>query len=198
MEEYVANSIKYLCEAELVDINNPFVLDNNFKLILYTNLGNAFSMINRSNDAIYSYTKAINIYENFSMATGNLGLCILKYSEYSYDKSHKQLMQLKAMELLKRALDNPKYIQYDNAYKDFEFYYNGLHETYKNLSLPDISDYEANYKTKKERMYRKWVNDNKLFLNDLNDIFQEQIVERDVLGLPTIAILINELEKKMN
>lgn len=185
-EENIRNSILYYRKGEMI-IENVNLSPNDGTIHLLTNLGNTYSCMNRFSEAINVFKKAINYAPNFSMANGNLGMCLLRYSMFSYNSYNKYRFQLKSMEYFEKALEYPQYIDSDLAMQNFKMYYIPMKQHYDitKLNLPKIKPIK--YKTKAEQNYREWCLKNKLILNELNDIDNTFLASEDILHIPTIT-----------
>lgn len=185
-EEYVRKSILYYRKGEtLIEKANLSVNDGTIQLL--TNLGNTYSCMNRFTEAIDVFKKAINIAPNFSMANGNLGECLLRYSCFSYNSYNAYRFHLESMNYFEKALKYPQYIDSDLAMNDFIARYTPMKEHYNRmkLNLPKIKPIK--YKTKSEQKYREWCLKNKLILNELNDIDNSFLASEDILHIPSIT-----------
>ncbi len=63
---------------------------------------------------------------------------------------------------------------------------------HKYESFEDFDLYKNEVGTKKEGDYLKWCGENRLFLNELNDISKSEIVYQDSMGLPPFSTKINQ------
>lgn len=157
----------------------------------YTNLGNLFSESGRIIYAIEAWKKALEIHNDFGMAQGNLGMGLITYARSLYDQNHAALLCKKAYPFLENAIkSNDVYTEAKESFCK-----------YKNLINPALlkqdftsSDY-FNDLSEQEKEYRKWVLQNSLFLNPLNDIYNESFVAHDILHLPNMIASINEPPK---
>ena len=64
-------------------------------------------------------------------------------------------------------------------------------QRFKNEDFNFLKEYEQNSNTKQESRYLNWVAKKNLFINDLNDLLNDEIVFQDVLGLPSMIQKIN-------
>jgi hypothetical protein len=64
----------------------------------------------------------------------------------------------------------------------------------ENYNLGDF-DYFDTFReevdTRKQKDYLKWCGDNKLFINDLNDVCTSEIVYQDIMAVPSFTQQIN-------
>lgn len=54
-----------------------------------------------------------------------------------------------------------------------------------------FEEFEEEFKTKKQHAYLKWCGDNRLFINDLNDVCVSMIAYQDIMSLPSFSQDIN-------
>ncbi len=184
-EEHVRKSILYYRKGELL-IEEKFLSVNDGIIQLLTNLGNTYSCMNRFTEAIEVFKKALLFAPNFSMANGNLGECLLRYSLHICNPYKSYLFQQESLKHLKMALDYPQYIDSEFAKEDFMHAYFPMKEHYEKLKLNVPKIKTTKYKTKSEANYRKWSAENNLFLNELNDIDNSFLTEEDSLHIPEI------------
>lgn len=91
------------------------------------------------------------------------------------------------MNFFEKALQYPQYIDSEKAINDFIFRYTPMKEHYDKIKikLPKIPPIE--YKTNAEQKYRNWCLENKLILNELNDIDNSSLASEDILHIPSIT-----------
>lgn len=185
-EEYVRKSILYYRKGEQL-IEKGILSVNDGTIQLLTNLGNTYSCMNRFTEAIDIFEKAIQIAPNFSMANGNLGECLLRYSAFSYNSYSSYRFHLESMKYFEKAFEYPQYIDSEMAMSDFKNKYIPMKKHYDKmkLNLPKIKPIK--YKTKSEHRYREWCLKNKLVLNELNDIDSTFLASEDTLHIPSIT-----------
>ena len=160
----------------------------NRKCEILTNLGNNLSHLGRFSEAVECWSLAVNIIDDFPMAIGNLGFGLFHYAQVLYDSHHKALFLKESNIYLKKA------IKLDGIYPEAKTDFLRLSSVIE--SKVDITFLNAKNDFKntsignsfEEKKYRKWCVENKLFLNPLNDIFQNNIVAHDILCLPTIIV----------
>lgn len=158
------------------------------KCEVLTNLGNDLSHLGRFSEAIDSWQRALNIKKDFSMAIGNLGFGLFHYAQILYDNSHKAYFLKESYNYLKKAI-NSKEI-YPEAKDSFSQIISLIEQQVNNsfLNSKNIFDTHILGKSLEEQEYRRWCIENKLFLNPLNDIIQDNVVAHDILCLPTIVV----------
>lgn len=174
---------KVLGVEKLSDFISKNILSQN-----YTNLGNMFSQAGRIIVAIDYWDKALSLYPDFGMAKCNKAHGLIYYSKMLYDKSHQMILLKNAYKLLEESIENTtihkkakitfqddiKYIEslFKKEYLESEI-------IFKKFSLG---------KSEREIAYKKWIIKNKLFINPLNDILQNDVVSHDVLSLPNLLV----------
>jgi hypothetical protein len=163
---------------------------------LYTNLGNIFSELGRPIEAFKNWNKALEYNSEFNMALGNLGYGLYCYTSLLYDTSHIHIINREAYRILNKIKkDN----NYEKAYIFFESVKSKIFKIYPsdflNKSFEDEEQYSIG-NSENERNYKKWVLENKLFLNPLNDISTHTIVAHDVLSLPSIIVPVDMVYNK--
>jgi len=178
-------------------------LDIVLRLSIYTNLANAFSHYGRTINALKYYEKALDLYPSFFMALVNKALCLETYTNLDYDYNHQYLILRNAYFDYKKAniaidnflqttafdaiyYQNIKNVNESNIQKIEEY----LTKKWLNKKF-DLNDYKLG-RYKSEKIYRKWVLENRLFLNSMNDLGSYSIAAHDPLNLP------NLFTKKLN
>lgn len=172
-------------------------LDIELRLSIYTNLANAFSHYGRTINALKYYGKALDLYPSFFMALVNKALCLETYANLDYDYSHQYLILRNAYFDYKKAnieidnflqttafdavyYQNIKNVNESNIQKIEEY----LTKKWLNKKI-DLNDYKLG-RYKSEKIYRKWVLENRLFLNSMNDLGSYSIAAHDPLNLPNL------------
>lgn len=154
------------------------------KCQLLTNLANSLSHIGRTVEAIEFWEKALKIDKNFTMAKGNLAYGISIYMQLLYDQGHQFAFAqrvLSEFDSLKRDETTT-----NEAWTFFQGEKTKINKIRQRISKEfNWNDFEI--KNSEELNYRKWVGENKLFLNSLNDISTQPISLRDPLMLPTLT-----------
>lgn len=164
------------------------------KCEILTNLGNNLNHLGRFSEAINSWHEALHIKEGFSMAVGNLGFGLFHYAQVLYDNSHKVYFLKESYHYLKKTIKSNDV--YPEAKASFSNIIAFIEQQVNNSFLNSKNNFD-NYhlgKSLAEQEYRKWCIGNKLFLNPLNDIIQDNVVAHDILCLPTIVVNKNDSE----
>lgn len=158
--------------------------DDIYNNSIITNYGNTLNSIGRSFEAIQVYKKVFKFQNSFAMAELNIAICLLNISDSLYDEGHIKLYRSRAKQYLMKALEGELYekekttcISLLNSLKNIDSF-----EPDKQLNLENSVEY---YEI--ERNYRKWVAENNLFLNPLNDLDIINISFEDIFHLPDIV-----------
>ena len=183
----------YLRKA--VDIIEDSTIPEQFSIKVYTNLGNLYDEVNRRNEGIECFKKALEIYPKFAMANGNLGMSIFLYARILYDNSHQIILDHEAYKYLKKSFQD-KMNLFDDAERKFEYYYAQLKQNYTEEFLDNELTFEAfPILSEDENIYRQWCAKNNLFLNPLNDILENNVTWNDVLHLPDMIVEVKDKQK---
>ena len=161
------------------------------KCQILTNLGNLMDHIGRFVDAIEYWDSAIRVDPIFALALGNRGMGLKNYADLLYDNGHKAIFYRSALSILENALSY-KLPQY--AKQPFKNYMHSIKSILqKNLLEKDIQMKSFSLgRSNKEKNYRKWCLDNRLFLNSLNDLGTQAIAANDVFSMPSIVYKIDD------
>lgn len=157
---------------------------------ILVNTGNIFSHIGRPVEAIEYWQRALIKIPNFAMALINLGNGLEHYAKMLYDKGH-------AYVLLNHAYKSYSSVTNKNLVWDSEDYkeiskgaFKSARDIKQRLDLEKIDklslDRYSLGRSGAEKIYRKWVLDNKLFINPLNDLGSFSIAAQDVMHLPNM------------
>ena len=147
-----------------------------------TNLGNVLSHIGRFSESLEYWDYVLIKFPAFAMARGNKGYCLCYYSKILYDQGHKVVFLWHAKNNLRKALDG--HLE-SEAKEDFKKLINTINSILKDDKEVSLKEYPLG-RSKKEKDYRTWVLENRLFLNPLNDLGNKSIAATDVLTLPSI------------
>lgn len=166
-------------------------LDSIRQCQILINTGNIVNHIGRPIEAIEYWQRALNILPRFGMALGNLGSGYEHYAKILYDRGHAAILFKKAHDLLRKTSD--KGCIWDSyEYKSIQDEMLNLASHIKaNVNFNDLEQIPLEGfslgKSKIEKRYRKWVLENTLFINPLNDVGAHTIAAQDVLHLPGIV-----------
>lgn len=153
------------------------------------NLGNALSVSGRFVDALAEWRMALTEQPNLGMAHGNMGKGLVTYAHALYDDGHAVLFLQHARRELHAALEGGigrDGATYAAALAHFSSTWQSLDAKLRTLGVEEreLPDYSLG-RSKRERAYRKWALDQRLFLNPLNDLLTESVAAQDVLMLPS-------------
>lgn len=117
-------------------------------------------------------------------------------AECLYDKSHSHYHCFEAYKLICLGLKSLNNLEEDHqqAYsEDGNFLKLKLwFETeFQESDFSLVDNYKEDFKSKKQKDYLRWCGDNRLFLNDLNDLYKTELVYTDCFTLPSITQSIN-------
>jgi len=176
--------------------------DINLKLDIYTNLANCFNHYGRTINALKYYDKALLLDKHFFMALANRAKCFETYAGLDYDYSHQDFFLRYAYfdytkankslnSLLKIDFSDKLYYAslQDNIKLSIHNIENHLTKVWINKTI-NLNDYKLG-EDENEKDYRKWVLENKLFLNPMNDIGNYTIAVHDPLNLPNLTTTVS-------
>ena len=155
---------------------------------ILTNLASLFSHLGRVSEAQEYYNTCLEISPDFAMAIGNKGFALYYYSRLLFDENQQLIFLKEARKLLIKTIGSNDI--YQEAKHSFIATIKAIEEMVPNEYLTkEINySYEHTNKSNDEINYRNWCSDNKLFINPLNDIYKNEIVEHDYLFTPTITL----------
>lgn len=150
------------------------------------NFANLLSQTGRVTEALRYYNDAVKVVPT-GMALGNRGQCKMEYGSLLFNSRHTEIFLHSAYEDLKKALEQSDEL-YSSAEKTFQHLKNGLEEfSDEQFSIEAEDEYELG-ETEGEVEYKKWVLENHLFLNPLNDVSTHSVVAHDFFHLPNMMI----------
>lgn len=156
-----------------------------------TNLANALNRVGRTVEALDYWSRALAIEPHFGMALGNRAKAIYTYAGLLYDPGHQEILLRIAVEdlgeALKTRLDNEPQSGFEEL-KDQIVELLGARDSGRTVQWDRCSL----GRSKRERQYRQWCLDQRLFLNPLNDISARPLGARDILCLPSLTTGIGE------
>ena len=150
-----------------------------------TNLGNLFNTIGRFSESLKYYREALEITPGFGQTLANYSNTIFGYARILYDGGQQTYFLKSAHEGLGDALKGKLYNETRSNVKTMREH---IASIFNNNELE--YDYKENSfslgETSEEVTYRKWVLENVLFLNPMNDITKKSIASHDCLLLPSL------------
>ncbi|MBK0095845.1 hypothetical protein IBT49_07640 [Erwinia sp. S63] len=167
----------------------------NLRSRIETNLAIQLSSQGRALCCLPHFDKAISLDEN-PVAINSKAINQIFLGDSLYDQYHSGYHYFKAYELTNQALDNidklyPEqrvYLEKDGQLSTFK---DAFENKYDLDSFYQFKEYKQEYSSKKEKEYLEWCGENRLFLNDLNDVCNYPIVYQDVFSLPSFIQTIN-------
>lgn len=164
---------------------------------IFTNTANLLNTLGRCTEAVECWNRALEIIPCFAMALGNRGYGLMSYARTLYDEGH-------AVMMMKFAYDDLRNATADNAFFDFPDYAdvkeamareaNSISDYIDIGKVAESVDLEGHSlgKSKKEREYRRWCLQQRLFLTPLNDLGPYPIASRDIFTLPSLVLGVKE------
>ena len=169
---YFRKAIEISNKVDINSENSRFV----FPLLcsLYTNYANLLDACGRKQLAIKMYCKCIQINPRFTMASGNLAICLDHYRNFLNDNEHLHFIK-KIKNLIETSITVSDPNRVDYAEKRFiELYEQYL--DYKDIDECSCKTIDYNPNSQK---YREWCWNNGLYLNPLNDLQADDINRYD-------------------
>ena len=162
-----------------------------------TNLGNLLSRVGRFVDAIESWDRALARITHFAMARGNRGQGLSFYSRALYDPGHKVIMMLAAHDDLSASLEPNAFFDSPDTQGAQEAFRRLRDEIANHMNVTAVREQFAkltgsSVRSKRERAYRHWCLDQRLFLNPLNDLGPLPVADHDVLTTPNFVTNVHE------
>ncbi len=175
-------------------LNNPEFknCDDYRRCQILTNLGNLMNHVGRFVEAQGYLKRALSILPNFGMGLGSRGTTLSDYAR-SIPRRHDAILMLEESErMLSDALRSQ--MIHNAAREHYAERLNLIQAAQeKNRQRQDRFKLNKTFgKSKKERSYRQWCLQERLFLNYLNDITAEQCAAEDNVILPSLTRKIGE------
>jgi hypothetical protein len=177
-------------------IDNPNDDDLYLKSCIEVNLGNCLSCQGRAFCCIPLWDSAFQLKKNpvaiISKANHSLFL-----ADILYDDSHKEYHLFSAYKLINLGLESFDELHFEHkaAYSEssnFMAFKAWFEDKFKLDDFECFETYKEDFKTRKQADYLKWCGDNRLFINDLNDVCLSEVVYQDILELPSFSQSINQ------
>ncbi|AMJ76759.1 LA2681 family HEPN domain-containing protein [Alteromonas stellipolaris] len=166
---------------------------------ILTNMANELDCQGRRLEALSYYDDSIeasNVHAMLSKAR-----CLYQFAQDVYDDSHAYYLQRESFKCYKNALSridefpleqrnsiesNPFHNHFLNWFQEQEIQFGSEFPELNTLSGSSAD-------TKKEKDYLIWCAEHRLFINELNGISTSEVVNHDVLSLPSFTARINTL-----
>ncbi|HCG7222333.1 TPA: hypothetical protein NJ356_000640 [Vibrio parahaemolyticus] len=170
---------------------------DSLKSMICTNLANHLSSQGRAFCCIELYDEAIRLDNNpvayVAKARNELfvagSLYDLSHSQYHYYTAAKLLNQLEPYkDQLEAEQRTP--IEQGGMLHDFNEWF---HENFSFDDFDSFKTFKEEFESEEQAEYLKWCGENRLFLNDLNDVCKDEIVYQDVLALSSFVSDINPI-----
>jgi hypothetical protein len=195
--EMVNVAVCYRKALAKIDSIEPSPNTIKLKSMICTNLANHLSSQGRALCCIELYDEAIRLDNNpvayVSKARNELFLADSIYDpghrEYHYYAAAKLIEELKPYEDL---LEPEQRLPIDEGGRLHHFN-NWFHENYEDDSFNYFDEYQEKFESNEQKVYLSWCAENRLFLNDLNDVCKSEIVNQDVLALSPFTQCFNDL-----
>ena len=182
---YLRKAVNHLGFSKLTPLRRCQIL---------TNLANQMNTIGRFAEALEYWDRALVINQHFGMALGNRGCGLARYARTLYDDGQAKVFLRFAHEILSASLSTQAYYESPGNEKAKAFFNKtktGIERAVTASRGIDVDGHNMGA-SDKERQYRRWCLQNRLFLNPLNDLGAYSIANRDVLMLPNFVTLIGE------
>ena len=162
-----------------------------------TNLANQLSTLGRPIAANAEWLKALETNPRFAKALACRAQAIKSYAGHIYDPKHRLILLAVARSLFDNALDINAFWESG----DRDTVAPGLMEERRQIAEflvrskydeKDDLDQWSLGNSKRERSYRRWCLQERLFLNPLNEAYTISVADRDVLHLPSHVYSIEE------
>jgi hypothetical protein len=159
---------------------------------ILTNRANNLNSMGRFIDAIESWDKALRIIPRFAMATGNRALGLNDYASALFEPGHSGILWLHAYDAAVEASKTDALFECNYSHETLAIFARLAANIAKNIPVEHIRQCQkmdgfSLGRSKRERAYRSWCLDERLFLNPLNDLGPFSIAARDVLTLPSLT-----------
>ncbi|MGG7522249.1 LA2681 family HEPN domain-containing protein [bacterium BS0013] len=168
---------------------------SDLRSMIETNLANRLSSQGRALCCIPHYDKAISL-DNNPVAIMSKAKNELFLGQSLYDNGHSEYHFLIAYELVNKGIENinglypEQRIPLEEGGQLFNFkkWFEG---TFEISAFDYFKEYNEEYTSSKHKQYLEWCANNKLFLNDLNDVCEYPITCQDVFSLPSFIQSLN-------
>lgn len=195
----VGQAVRYYKRATYEDGFKHLSAD--VKSRVYTNLGSELCRQGRVLEGLEQLDYGLRLFDN-PVAYLIKGKYLLNFSHQLFDDGHAAYFQKEAYSVLKYILDckfklfdvgHLQQLENDSHIVGFVQWFDDNHSSICE-SYPHLSELKGRKgRTRKEREYIRWCLQNRLFVNELNDISSEPVVGFDVLSFPGVVSRLNPL-----
>ena len=157
-----------------------------------TNVANILSDTGRVVEAIELWEDALRLVPGYGMTIGSHGYGLFKYAFVVPDPGHARFVMSFARDHLAKAAALP--LEHEDARSFFIARLTEAKTILAGMVTPDSHKLNSSSlgRSERERQYRKWCLEHRLFLNPLNDLGKYSIGARDRMALPSMVRPINE------
>jgi tetratricopeptide (TPR) repeat protein len=164
---------------------------------ILTNVGNALNTLGRFAEALEYWHRALKIIPTFGMAIGNHGHALMFYARALYDPGHAHVFMKYAHDYFRKALSPDSFFESYNYDPIKDAFREHADDIASHIDVEKISEFFNPYgyslgRSQKEKSYRQWCLDKRLFLNPLNDLGSDSIAAQDILHLPNMVFKVRE------
>ena len=154
-----------------------------------TNLANRLSYLGRPVSANEQLLRVLDICPRFAKALANRAEVLASYGGTLYDHGHEVLLLAAARSSFDAALHANSFSESgdrDSIAPDLMIKRDQIVSYLKHINYDEHSDLNqwSLGTTARERNYRRWCLQERLFLNPLNDVYRDTVAANDVLHLP--------------
>ncbi|GAB6040371.1 LA2681 family HEPN domain-containing protein [Endothiovibrio diazotrophicus] len=182
------NEIYHLRLSRNILLDIPITSDRtDLRYRVSTNLANALNHVGRFSEAIELWDEVLKEFPDYAMSVGNRGFAFLWYAKCLYDPGHQEIFLNESYHSIKLALELGVE---EHASLGMQQWLEHLLELHDWESFQFHRKKESRGKSKREKAYRTWCLDHRLFLNPLNDLWKEDIAANDVFTFPSTIIKI--------
>lgn len=196
-QEIVKVVVCYRKALALIDTFEDSPNTVQLKSMICTNLANHLSSQGRALCCIELYDEAIQL-DNNPVAYVAKARNELFIADSIYDPGHREYHYYTAAKLLEKlkpfedSLEQEQRIPIDEG-GELHHFRNWYHANYEDDSFNYFDEFEKQFESERQKSYLSWCAENRLFLNDLNDVCKSEIVYQDVLGLSSFTQRFNDL-----
>jgi tetratricopeptide (TPR) repeat protein len=158
---------------------------------ILTNLGSSLNTVGRPIEALEQWDAALRVNPSFAAALGNRGHGLISYASSLYDSGHSGLLMLAAHDSLTATsaevacYDSEEMFEHRHSFQEMAAQISDQLDL--ETAREDLVRPYSLGRSRRERSYRTWVLEQRLFLNPLNDLGTFSIAARDILHLPSLS-----------